>query len=54
MSIELQKFQGGSSTMARAGVIGVIGTVGSILGLAALLAVTLSRDTHWIPPVPHF
>jgi uncharacterized membrane protein YecN with MAPEG domain len=29
--------------------LGVIGTFFSILGLAGLLAVTLSRDTHWIP-----
>ena len=29
--------------------VGVIGTLASILGLAALLAITLSRDTHWIP-----
>ena len=34
--------------------VGVIGTVASILGLAALLAITLSRDTHWLPPLPHF
>ena len=29
--------------------LGVLGTFGSIVGLAALLAITLSRDTHWIP-----
>ncbi|MBI3676309.1 MAG: MAPEG family protein [Proteobacteria bacterium] len=29
--------------------VGVIGTLASILGLAALLAITLARDTHWIP-----
>ena len=29
--------------------IGVIVTFFSILGLAALLAISLSRDTHWIP-----
>jgi uncharacterized membrane protein YecN with MAPEG domain len=34
--------------------LGVIGTVASILGLAALLAITLSHDTHWIPALPHF
>jgi uncharacterized protein len=34
--------------------LGVIGTLGAMLGLAALLAMTLSRDTHWIPMVPHF
>jgi uncharacterized membrane protein YecN with MAPEG domain len=34
--------------------VGVIGTVAAILGLAALLAITLSRDTHWIPALPHF
>ncbi len=28
--------------------IGVVGTVGCILGLAALLAITLSHDTHWM------
>ncbi len=33
--------------------VGVIGTVFAILGLASLLAITLSRDTHWIPPLPH-
>ena len=33
--------------------LGVIGTVSSILGLAALLAIRLSRDTHWIPPLPY-
>jgi uncharacterized membrane protein YecN with MAPEG domain len=34
--------------------VGVLGTVGAILGLSALLARTLARDTHWIPPLPHF
>jgi len=34
--------------------VGVLGTFFSILGLAVLLALTLSRDTHWIPPLPHF
>jgi uncharacterized membrane protein YecN with MAPEG domain len=29
--------------------VGVIGTLFVILGLSALLVVTLSRDTHWIP-----
>ena len=33
--------------------VGVIGTLASILGLAALLAITLSRDTSWIPMLPH-
>ncbi|HEY2068986.1 MAG TPA: MAPEG family protein [Rhizomicrobium sp.] len=28
--------------------VGVVGTTLAILGLAALLAITLSRDTHWI------
>ena len=32
--------------------VGVVGTVLAILGLAALLAITLSRDTHWIPHLP--
>lgn len=34
--------------------IGVLGTFLAILGLAALLAITLSRDPHWLPPLPHF
>ena len=34
--------------------VGVIGTVLAVLGLAGLLAITLSRDTHWIPAVPQF
>jgi uncharacterized membrane protein YecN with MAPEG domain len=34
--------------------VGVLGTFCSIVGLAALLAITLSRDTHWIPMLPHF
>jgi uncharacterized membrane protein YecN with MAPEG domain len=33
---------------------GVVGTAAATLGLATLLAITLSRDTHWIPPLPHF
>jgi hypothetical protein len=31
--------------------VGVMGTVSCMLGLAALLAITLSRDTHWLPHV---
>ncbi len=34
--------------------LGVVGTVGAVLGLASLLTITLSRNTHWIPPLPHF
>jgi uncharacterized membrane protein YecN with MAPEG domain len=33
--------------------IGVVGTVATILGLARMLAVTLSRDRHWIAMLPH-
>lgn len=29
--------------------VGVVGTLICILGLSALLALSLSRDTHWIP-----
>lgn len=29
--------------------VGVIGTVFAILGLAGLLAITLARDTSWLP-----
>jgi len=29
--------------------VGVVGTLACILGLAALLAITLSRDTRWLP-----
>jgi hypothetical protein len=29
--------------------VGVIGTIACDLGLASLLVLTLSRDTHWIP-----
>ena len=29
--------------------VGVMGSVFSILGLAALMAMTLSSDTHWLP-----
>ena len=29
--------------------VGVVGTLICILGLSALLAISLSRDTHWIP-----
>src|SRR5215831_11005613 len=34
--------------------VGVIGSIGAVLGLCALLVRTLARDTHWIPPLPHF
>jgi uncharacterized membrane protein YecN with MAPEG domain len=34
--------------------IGVVGTVSTILGLVRMLVLTLSRDTHWIPVLPHF
>jgi uncharacterized membrane protein YecN with MAPEG domain len=29
--------------------VGVVGTLACILGLSALLAISLARDTHWIP-----
>ena len=29
--------------------VGVIGTLACVLGLCALLAISLSHDTHWIP-----
>jgi hypothetical protein len=29
--------------------VGVIGTIACDIGLASQLAITLSRDTHWIP-----
>lgn len=32
--------------------LGVVATLGAMLGLAGLLAITLSRDTHWIPLLP--
>jgi uncharacterized membrane protein YecN with MAPEG domain len=31
---------------------GVLGTVALILGLAALLAITLTNDTHWLAALP--
>lgn len=34
--------------------VGVIGTVAAILGLAALLAISLSRDSHWLAAAFHF
>jgi len=34
--------------------VGVLGTVFTVLGLAALLATTLSRDTHWISALAKF
>jgi uncharacterized membrane protein YecN with MAPEG domain len=34
--------------------VGVLGTFCAIVGLAVLLAITLSRDTHWMPALPHF
>lgn len=34
--------------------VGVLGTVVTVLGLAALLATTLSRDTHWISALAKF
>lgn len=33
--------------------VGVLGTFSAIAGLAALLAITLSRDTHWLAPILH-
>jgi uncharacterized membrane protein YecN with MAPEG domain len=33
--------------------VGAVGTVAIVLGLAGLLAITLARDTHWIPILPH-
>ena len=29
--------------------VGVVGTLACVLGLCALLAISLSHDTHWIP-----
>jgi uncharacterized membrane protein YecN with MAPEG domain len=33
--------------------VGVVGTLFAILGLAALLVVTLARDTSWLPHLLH-
>jgi len=33
--------------------LGVVVTLLSVLGLAALLAITLSKDPSWIPFIPH-
>lgn len=33
---------------------GVLGTVALVLGLAALLAITLFRNTQWLATLPHF
>ena len=33
--------------------VGVIGTLLAILGLAAMMAITLARDTSWLPHLPH-
>ena len=33
--------------------LGAVGTFLVILGLAVMLAITLSRDTHWLAVLPH-
>src|SRR5215472_12968159 len=33
--------------------VGVLGTVGCLVGLAALLAISLSRNTQWLAALPH-